>query len=197
MVSRTRVGAESPRLLGQASCALASNSIRGLGPTATTTRSPDLNALGNTRCIHGGSLPTDFRPVSGRLAPQPSIPGASMRGIQSERYRSVIREEGEGFAHSFMDESDRIRYHRPRRNCDILGANSNTLHPNQSRTVFTARTSYQEVCPRTLQPASPEFESGELPQGLSKYSLLNPYSLSLLPPSADHHSHPSFFAHLR
>ena len=140
-----------------------SNSIRSLGPTPPTSRSPDLNALGSTRCIHGGSPPTDFRPVGGRLAPLSGVPSASARGMQSGRSQNVIQEEAEGFAHNFMDESDRIRYYHPRRNCDILGANRNTLHSNQSRTILTARTPYQEVCPRTFQPASPEFESGELP----------------------------------
>ena len=84
-----------------------SNSIRSLGPTPS--RSPDLNGLGSTRCIHSGSPPTDFRPAGGRLAPLPGVPSASARGMQSGRYQNVIQEEAEGFTHNFMDESDRIR----------------------------------------------------------------------------------------
>ncbi|KAG0641341.1 hypothetical protein HOY80DRAFT_1008554 [Tuber brumale] len=182
MVGRTRVGAESPCLSEQASRAHTSNTTRRLSPTPTAFESPNPNALENTRFIHSRSHIKRTHPVSSRLAPPHSPPSASVRGMQSEIYQSVIQEERPEFSHSFMDESGLIRYYRPCRNCDVLGANNNTLCLNQPRTVLAARSSYQE-------PASHEFESGELPRNLDNYSLPNVYSLSLLPLSIDRHSH--------
>jgi len=69
--------------------------------------------------------------VGGRLAPLPGVSGASVRGVQNGRYQSVIQEEGEGFAHSHVDESNRIRYYHPHRNCDILSANGTSTSPER------------------------------------------------------------------
>ncbi|KAG0125118.1 hypothetical protein HOY82DRAFT_493351 [Tuber indicum] len=188
MIGRTpRVGAESPCLSGHASCVHTSNTARP-SPTLTTAESPNPTAFGNTR-LHRGSPAGRTHPVSGRLVPPHGPPGASVRGMQSGRYQSVIQEEREEFSHSFMDESGLIRYYRPFRNCGILGANNNTLCLNQPRTVLAARSSYQEVCCRAFQSAPHEFEDGELPRNLNNYNLPNFCSLSLLPLSIDRHSH--------
>ncbi|RPB00002.1 hypothetical protein L873DRAFT_1843230 [Choiromyces venosus 120613-1] len=111
MVGRTpRVGAESPRLggWGRASSFHASNSTRSLSPTTTVTQSPDTNSFGSARYMHSGNDARRIYPVGGRVAPLPPLSGPSVRGMQDGRYQSVIQEEREEFAQTFMSESNLI-----------------------------------------------------------------------------------------